>query len=196
MKLSKDYRYTILCEDVQTRNFLQSFLFDQGISVGKISCNMAPAGDGCGSQYVRKYYSSEVKTLLCKNFQRLVLFVSMDADNHTLEERKQELQKQLLSDFSNDKRNTNLDITKECIILWFPKKQIENWIHFLRGEDTNEDVDYPHGGNKRKAERCSNEAKQLSKYFQDLELYEKGVLPSIELAKTEYKRVCQLQIMK
>ena len=192
MKLSSDYRYTILCEDVQTRTFLHAFLVDQGINRRKISWNVSPAGDGCGSQYVRKYYPSEVRTILCKSFQKLVLIVSMDADNHTIENRKHELEQQLVSDFSDEKRYSPVDISKECIILWFPKRQIENWIHFLRGEATNEDVDYPHGG--RKPERCKEEAKALSRYFQDLENYEKDVLPSIESAKAEYKRVCQLQV--
>ena len=191
MKLSKEYRYTILCEDVQTRSFLQAFLDDQGIGVRKISTNVAPAGDGCGSQYVRKYYSSEVKTLLSKNFQKLVLIVSMDADNHTPEERKEELRQQLLSDFADDKRYADIEISGECIILWFPRRQIENWIHFLGGEDTNEEKDYPHGG--RKPEGCKREAAELSKYFQDLVVYEKDVLPSIKLAKEEYLRVCRLQ---
>lgn len=194
MKLSGDYRYTILCEDVQTRTFLQAFLVDQGISGRKISSNVSPSGDGCGSQYVRKYYPSEVRTILCKRFQKLVLIVSMDADNYTIEERKQELAQQLISDFSNDKKYSDVDISKECIIIWFPKRQIENWIHFLRGEDTNEEVDYQHGGKRRKAERCKKEAKALLRYFQDLENDEKDVLPSMIAAKEEYKRVCQLQI--
>jgi hypothetical protein len=62
----------------------------------------------------------------------------------------------------------------------------------LRNEETNENIDYPHGG--RKPQKCKREAEALSKFFQDIVLFDiKDVLPSILLAKKEYLRVCELQ---
>ena len=190
MKLSNEYRYSVLCEDAQTRSFIQAFLDDQGIGIRRIHFNMAPAGDGCGSQYVRKYYPSEVRTILSMNYQKLVLIVCMDADNYSVLERKMELDEQLKSDFCADSRYQANDLSKECIIVWIPKRQIENWIHFLRNEETNEDIDYKHGG---KPEKCKFEASILSKYFQGAISIEKEILSSIKFAKEEYDRVCELQ---
>ena len=190
MKLSNEYRYTVLCEDAQTRSFVQAFLDEQGIGMRRIHFNMAPAGDGCGSQYVRKYYSSEVRTILSMNYQKLVLIVCMDADNYSVIERKRELDEQLKVDFCKDNNYRFRDLSKECIVFWIPKRQIENWIHFLRDEETNEDIDYKHDG---KPAKCKSEAVVLSRYFREIVSFEKEVLSSIEYAKKEYDRVCKLQ---
>jgi len=190
MKLSNEYRYNILCEDAQTKSFIQSFLTEQGINFHRMHFNIAPSGNGCGSQYVRKYYSSEIRCLLSMNYMKMTLIVCIDADNYLCEERVDELKSQLELDFKGEKKYQDFDYTKECIVLWIPKRQIENWIHFLEGEDIDEEVVY---GYNHRPKRCKEEARLLSELFQEKVTIEKDMLPSICKAKIEYERVCGLQ---
>ena len=74
--------------------------------------------------------------------------------------------------------------------MWIPKREIETWIHFLRGEETDETVEYRHTGAPVK---CKDEAITMMEYCRDLIPLDVQAVPSIGMAKTEYKRVCELQ---
>nr|WP_297705261.1 hypothetical protein [uncultured Butyrivibrio sp.] len=190
MKLSKEYRYHILCEDVQTRTFIESFLHALDISFRRIHSNMAPKGENCGEQYVRKYLYSEAKLIVNCNYQKLTLIVCTDADINEVQQRRKQLLDQLRADSEKDSKGAPIDVEKECIMIWIPKRQIENWIHFLRNEDVTEDIDYRHSGSR--PESCKDEAQKIMEYFQNMIAFEK-VLPSLSVAKGEYERVCRLQ---
>lgn len=186
MKLNKDYQYTVLCEDVQSRGFISSFLKAQGIGFRKIRLINVPAERGCGEAFVKNNYVDEVLFLKKKNFDRHVLIVCMDADTHTIQERERYLELEL----KQNELTKGINRLDEFIILWIPKRQIENWIHFFREESTTEDKDYHHTG---KPDSCKFEANNMSLYFQGLKVFEHGILPSIDFAKKEYDRICNMQ---
>ena len=87
MKLSKDYQYQILCEDVQMRGFILSFLGAQGIKFQKVRVCNYPCGKGCGEDFVRRELPREVKILHATNYIRTVLIVCSDADNLSVDKR-------------------------------------------------------------------------------------------------------------
>ncbi len=119
------------------------------------------------------------------------MIVCIDADTNTVDYRKKQLDEQMKEEQKADNKAITFDVQKECIMIWVPKRQIENWICFLRGEDTTEDKDYRHSGNT--PDSCKYEAKELLRYFMGEDDY-KDVLPSIKSARKEYEKVCNLQI--
>lgn len=182
MKLSSRYQYNVLCEDAQTRSFVISFLGEQGVDFRKIHVNMSPAGKICGSEYVRQQYPTEAKLLSSKNYLRLVLIVVADADMMSVDDRVRFVESKV--------EDLKFDHTKECIIIWIPKRQIENWIHFFNDGELDENRDYQHSG---KPDSCKEEARKMSDYLSDIVKYD-VILPSLEFAKKEYERVCLLQM--
>ena len=59
MKLSKDYKYNILCEDKLTHCFIRRFLISQGFNTRRINALPLPAA-GCGE---RPSFSSALSSL-------------------------------------------------------------------------------------------------------------------------------------
>ncbi len=184
MKLNDRYQYAVLCEDAQSKSFLLSFLDEQGINKRKIRVNMSPAGQKCGSDYVRQQYPFEIRLLLSKKHLKLALIVCTDADMLTVEERIKFVESNIGSIIFN--RN------QEFVIIWVPKHQIENWIHFFREGRIDEAIDYRHSG---KPERCKDEAKKMSEYLSSDDVdYE--VPHSLVHAKEEFIRFCNLQVKR
>lgn len=122
----------VLCEDRQHWVFAYRFLTRNGVHGRRIRPNFRP-GQGSGEQYVRVQYPIEVAEQR-KRAARLnsALIVIQDCDVRTLEERRTTLE-QSVARSPNDR-----------IALFFPKRNIETWIHFLTdGEAVNEVDPYP-----------------------------------------------------
>ena len=180
MKLSKNYSYEVLCEDAQTRCFLYAFLKSQGICRHKIYVDMAPAGSVCGSQYVRQKYPEKVRYYCSRNYRNIVIIVCADADNLSVGERIRFIE-------DNDE-SIDFDRQQELIVIWVPRKQIENWMYFWRS-GADEEKEFRHTGNP---ERCSEEAQMMSDYLSG-QMIKDGVLPSIDYARKEFERICFIQ---
>ena len=112
------------------------------------------------------------------------MIIFADADDHTVEERKTILDDEVRKEIKG------WDRTNEPIIMWIPKRQIETWIHFLSGNETDEMIRYRHTG---KPISCKDQAVKYAQYCQDIDLFDDKELPSMLAGKTEYKRVCELQ---
>ena len=184
MKLSNRYQYYVLCEDAQTRSFINSVLTEQGINARKVRFNNIPCGEGCGEAAVRRGISKEVKRLRATRYISSTLIVCTDADNHKVDERISILVNEV------EKEIGKWDRLKEPIIMWIPKLQIETWIHFLDEEAVDEEMRFPHSG---KPVSCKKQARLFSEYCQDLKELDCTKIGSIAEAKKEYKRVCELQ---
>ena len=184
MTLSKDYRYTVLCEDAQTKSFIVEILKAHGIITRRIKVINYPCGKGCGSAFVNREYPREVHLLHELNFQKLVLVVCTDADNFSVDTRKKMLDDSVSKNLSKWNRENRF------IILFIPKREIETWIHFLRGEDVDEKMEFKHSG---KPETCKEEAHKFADYCRGLLEMKTEPLPSMVEAKKEYVRVCGLQ---
>jgi len=185
MKLNRNYQYIILCEDVQMRTFILSFLDEQDIKPQKIRVRSIPCGEGCGEAYVRRELPKEVKILHATSYLKQVLVVCVDADNHTVDERV----KMLIREVEDDKKKWSR--TNEPIVFWIPKRQIETWIHFFKWEAVDENNVFPHSG--KRPESCKNVANIFSEYCQGTREMDCSKVPSLIAAKDEYERVCRLQ---
>ena len=184
MKLSKDYQYHVLCEDVQMRNFIHSVLAEHDINSGKIRDSNCPPGEGSGEAFVRRELPNEIKILHATNYIKKVLIVCTDADVLKADERIRKLENEVKA------QRVKWNSDSELVVLWVPKREIETWIHFLRGEQVDEKTSYRHSG---RPVSCKKEAELFSKYCQDIEEMDCSMVPSLMSAKKEYVRVCRLQ---
>lgn len=184
MRLSRYYQYQILCEDVQMRTFIQSVLIHQGINARRIRISNYPCGEGCGEAFVRREFVREYKIIKSTNYLRKVLIVCTDADNFEVAERMKVLKQEL------ENNQIKWEGVKEPIILWIPKRQIETWISALKGEAVDEEMTFRHTG---KPLPCKEEAKSFSLFCQGIKDVECRNVESLQIAKEEYIRVCQLQ---
>lgn len=128
---------TILCEDrqqeVMARYFLQKRGFTKPFRV--IIC---PKGKQSGEQYVRQNYAREVKAYRSQsNYRSVCLVVVIDADRYKVVDRLNQLN-EALEDDSQERRQDS-----EKIALFVPKRNIETWIHYLQGEQIDEENAYP-----------------------------------------------------
>lgn len=184
MKLNKDYQYHVLCEDVQMRTFIQAVLADHDVDPRKIRFSNYPPGMGCGEAFVRRELPREIKILHATNYARKVLIVCTDADVFKVDERIRQLENEVKS------QGVKWNRSAELVVLWVPKREIETWIHFLKGEQVDEKRSYRHSG---RPVRCKKEATLFSKYCHDTEEIDCSMVPSLSSAKQEYVRVCRLQ---
>ena len=93
-----------------------------------------------------------------------------------------------------DKNGVEAKGDKDMAMIWIPKREIETWIHYLRGEDVDEEMSFRHDGDPVS---CSSEAKKMVKICQNPKAINfDRPLPSLSAAVTEYGRVCQLQYLK
>jgi len=137
LRLNKEYRYTVLCEDKLTQCFVRRFLIASGINGRKIYPLPLPVA-GCGEQYVREQFPQQLKALRAKNYNSNVLFTIIDADSYTYEEREK-----MLEDACKISE-TDLRKKTDNILLFIPKRNIETWIKHFGGEKVDEKTDYAH----------------------------------------------------
>src|SRR5688500_16618310 len=99
-----------------------------GVRVSNI--RLSPPGQGSGEQYVLRQYPVEVRAVRRTNQFRPVgvsLVTVIDADTYTVLQRHEELDRRL--DASNQERRH----ADEKLAILVPKRNIETWIHHLRG---------------------------------------------------------------
>ena len=188
MKLSKDYQYIVLCEDAQMKAFILRFLMEHSINSHRIRFRNYPKGEGSGEAFVKTNYPLEMGFLRRNAFRKILLITCIDADWYSFKERMEQL------DWALDKMGIEARDDKDLAMVWIPKREIETWIHYLRGEDVDEEMSFRHDGN---LVSCRNEAKMMVKICQDPNAIEfDRTLPSLSDAVTEYGRACQLQYLK
>ncbi|MTJ10298.1 MULTISPECIES: hypothetical protein [unclassified Anabaena] len=124
---------TILCEDKQQEIFARHFLKTRGFT-GNIKPKICL--EGAGEQFVRDNYPKEVKAYRSKNYRSGMLIVLIDADKKTVEERLQQLDDALIEN------SQQLRQPSEAIAVFVPKRNIETWIHYLQGENIDEEKEY------------------------------------------------------
>ncbi len=134
-------RYTqivILCEDRQQEVFARHFLVSCGVNRHRIRAEVAPVGLGSGERYVRKRYPPEVQAYRsrCRHLN-IALAVLIDADMNDVEERLRQLTSELTEKSLAERQSD------ERIAIFVPRRNIETWIHYLRGETVNEVEVYP-----------------------------------------------------
>lgn len=182
MKLSKDYKYNILCEDKLTHCFIRRFLISQGVNSRKINALPLPAA-GCGEQYVRTQYPKQLSYLRSTSYISNVLVVAIDADFNTCIERQKQLD-EACGDAGVDKCTA-----KDKLLLFVPKRNIETWIKHFDGVAVDEEHDYAHFLNGHESD-CYNAADKMADEFSSPSF--SSVLSSLQFAYQEYTKLVKL----
>lgn len=176
MKLNKDYKYLILCEDKLTQCFIRYFLINQGIKGRKIYPLPLPAA-GCGEQFVRTRFPNELKNLRSRNFDANILVVAIDADNYSPAQRKEQLNEACINFCIESIR------IEDKILLFVPKRNIETWVKYFDGENVDETTDYAHFLNGHESDCYSSAVKMSDEFAKENMIFE---LNSINEAYKEY----------
>lgn len=182
MKLSKDYKYNILCEDKLTHCFIRCFLISQGVNARRINALPLPAA-GCGEQYVRAQYPKQLSYLRSTSYVSNILIVAIDADLNTCIERQKQLD-EACGNAGVDKRSP-----KDKLLLLVPKRNIETWIKYFDGETVDEEHDYAHFLNGHESD-CYNSADKMSEDFSSPSF--SSALSSLQFAYQDYTHLVKL----
>jgi hypothetical protein len=135
-------------------------------------------GRGSGEQYVRERFPGELTAYRTKaNHLRSGLVVVIDADKKTVEERVREFEAACKDKAVAPRQK------KEKVLFVIPKRNIETWLAYLRGETVDEEKKFP----KHEYEsRCHAEADKLDAMCKAGEL-DQVPPPSLEQCCEEFK---------
>lgn len=134
--MNRRIKMVVLCEDKQQEVFARHFLKKRGFT-GNIRYIVCPGGSQSGEQFVKLRYPLEVKEYRKQaNYLSVGLVVLIDADKKTIQERLQQLDDALIA---NEQPLRQPD---ERIAIFVPKRNIETWIHYLQGENVDEEQEY------------------------------------------------------
>lgn len=136
--MSKRYTSVVVrCEDLQQRAFLYRYLIEKGVGRREVQVEHCPAGKGDAKNWVRQQHVTEVRAVRGKPHLSIALITMLDADDRSVVDRKQELDRDL-AESGQERRQPS-----ERIAVLVPRRNIETWIHRLRGNAVNETDSYP-----------------------------------------------------
>ena len=182
MKLSKDYKYTVLCEDKLSHCFTRRFLIAQGVNGRKIIMTSLPAA-GCGEQYVRQQFPRYLTALRSKSFDSNILVVIIDADAKSCAERRSQFDEMCLDS------NVRVCTENDRLLIFIPRRNIETWVKYYSGESVDEETDYAHYLNGHESD-CYPAADKMSEDFSKSEF--SSTLTSLQFAYKEYTKLISL----
>lgn len=180
--MSDSVQVTILCEDRQTQCFIRYFLMQKGYDRHEIHLEPLPQSHGgAGDKWVRTRFPELIKAYHNrKRKASTCLIVAIDADpNGTFETRSRWLKN------TCDDLNISFRDEEDSVLVIVPKRNIETWLAYLRGETVDEDTEY------RKYEEESECRKDVAEL---VAMCNRGILrlpapPSLEQACREVGRL-------
>lgn len=126
-----------MCEDLQQEVLVRRFLLRIGFGYHQIRIEKSP-GAGSAEQFVRERYPEEVIAHRSRaTHLDLRLIVVTDADVGTVDDRHRQLDAKL-REVGQKPRAAD-----ERIMLLVPRRNVETWIHYLRGNPVDEETVYP-----------------------------------------------------
>jgi hypothetical protein len=177
-----DMQLVILCEDKQQEVFARHFFIRRGFKRWKIRVIPYPQGAGSGEKHVRDQYPHQVESYRSKSPHLSIgLAVVIDADTHTVAQRLNQLGTELADD-NQPKRQAG-----EKIAVFVPKRNIETWIHYLRGQPVDETTAYP------KLSRESECKPDVDKLVNEIcrDEFPSDAPPSLDTACDELQRILE-----
>jgi hypothetical protein len=127
--MSKPAKVTILCEDLQQACFVRRFLMNRGWTRYDLYERTAPAGSGSGEQWVRERLPLEMRAYRSQcNHLRNGLVAVIDADSLEVVDRVRGF------DTACDEQGVAPRQPDERVLYVIPKRNIETWLAYLRGE--------------------------------------------------------------
>ncbi len=171
----------VLCEDTQTECFIRRFLVKQDWDRRQIRTETLPAGKGSGLVWVRERFVKELKAYRSRSSRAATcLIVASDADDKTVEER--------IQTFKDACAEANVPFRgdDERVIFVIPRRNIETWLAYLRGQSVNEADAYPKYENEGD---CRTQVTRLDGLCHRQKLEPEPPPPSLVSACAEFKRV-------
>ena len=128
----------VLCEDLQQEVFIRRFLQKRcGFNRHAFRPRISPSGRGSGEQWVREQFPQQLRAYRSQLGRRnSVLIVATDADTQEVGERLRSFE------LACQKDNIPFRRADEQVIFVVPKRNIETWFAYLRGETVNEAETY------------------------------------------------------
>jgi hypothetical protein len=120
---------------------------------------IAPAGQGCGEQWVREQYPRELQ-IIRKTKENLM--VCTDADCLSVSDRIKRLDAECMN------ANIPVKTINDTAALIIPKRNIETWIEYLHGKKGDEKTDYAKPKHSADKGRCERAAQALDEYCRKL----------------------------
>jgi hypothetical protein len=129
-------KFIVLCEDLQTDVFIRAFLNKRFSELRPIESVICPPGKKSGEQWVREEFPRQLKAVRARNGTFRIACI--DADTDSVANRKRQL------DRSCADSNEPVPGTKDCALIIVPKRNIETWFAYLRGESVDETAEKPY----------------------------------------------------
>ncbi len=150
----------LLCEDKQQLVFARYFLEKIGFNTRKIIPLISSVAQS-GEQFVREKYVSEVKRYRQKcNHLAIALIVMTDADHLSFQHRLDQLNQALQENEVPEPQR------QEAIAVFIPKRNIETWIKYLKGEKWSEEEKKSLNKNTGNESACKPQVEDLAKQCQ------------------------------
>ncbi|HLX65190.1 MAG TPA: hypothetical protein VKX17_28235 [Planctomycetota bacterium] len=185
--MSKDAVFiTLLYEDVQHRSFASRFLKERKFDTRKLREVAIKPGKGSAEQFVREQFIKELKWFRARSSRAATcLIVIADADKLTVQDRLDWFEKICRDEPIQFRTPT------EKFAFIIPKRNIETWLAYLRGEEVVElaadDQDkYPKY--KKEESRCQPQVEKLAAMCRRGKL-EGNPPPSLQSACAEFQRL-------
>lgn len=170
----------ILSEDTQSECFMRRFLHRRGWDRRQIRVETLPRGQGSGEQWVREKFINELKAYRSRSSRAATcLIVASDADDKTVNERIQTFRNMC------DEAGVAFRKEGERIALIIPRRNIETWLAYLRGEAVNEVESYRKYGFESE---CREQVVRLDEMCRQQKLAPQPPA-SLESACNEFKRI-------
>jgi hypothetical protein len=134
-KSSRVYVIVVL-EDARHEMLARRYLKKCGVGEREMRIERSPSGEGNAEGWVRRTFVREVKVYRTRH-AKTALIVVIDADNHTVQDRWEQLDRGL-----EDNGKHRIDIEHEQIARLVPKRNVETWVLCLNGYAVDEEADY------------------------------------------------------
>ena len=130
-------KIVLLCEDSQHEAFTRRFLKGMGWNTRELRVEKSPSASGSAEQWVREKFPNELRIYRQRKKRAASALIAMiDADSKGVQDRINELETGCKS------KDVLFRTRDEAVAIAVPKRNIETWIHYLNGEQVNEDAAY------------------------------------------------------
>jgi len=130
-------KIVLLCEDSQHEAFIRRFLKGIGWNIRELRVEKSPSASGSAEQWVREEFTNELRIYRQRKQRAASALIAMiDADSKSVQDRINELENECKS------KRIPFRTDDEAVAISVPMRNIETWIHYLNGEQVNEDATY------------------------------------------------------
>ena len=140
--MSKPSWIYALVEDQRHKQLIYRFLDSAGHNSRQMTIEVSPSGQGSAEQWVRENFARQAGKCRVRNARAATsMFVMLDADTKTVQERLE-----ALDDALKSAGQKPIDLNRDPIARLIPKRNVETWILVLGLEPTappaDEEFDY------------------------------------------------------